>query len=298
MFIVLMREAVSNTEMTALLGRRNLSLNVAVIFSTLILGLWLTIAPFPHNYTAMFVVAFVFALVSMWHVSRTRSIFVAPPAEPKEDQPKISPWREATFREVLYIAFITHVAIFAIAPVVTVYLFDYMGADEQFMAFFVMAELVMAAIVSMLVTPLAKKFGNRAIIAPAMVATAASSAVIALAPNLTMTLFGAVIMGLSWTVASVGVFGYFSEKASTTHSTAYSRAYNQTIFSAMFVGPLIGSNIISDQISIVTVLMLGAGLRLFAGVFIHFRLHRVFAVVPQLWHGLHRPVRVRSTKIA
>lgn len=293
MFVVMMRESVPTSQMTALLGRRNLSMNIAVIFSTLILGLWLTKAPYPHNYTAMFVVAFVFAMVSLWHLSRTRSIFVAPPVE-TTNQPKISPWHDRQFREVLLIAFLTHVVVFATPPIVTVYLFDYMGADEQFMAIFVMAELLAAAVVSMFVTSFAQKYGNRGIIAPAMLISGLSIAVIALAPSLEFTLIGAVLVGLSWTVASVGVFGYFSDKASTTHSTAYSRCYNQTIFFAMFVGPLVGTNLVSEHISIVAVLLIGASLRMVVGAFIHFQPHHMLASIRHLRFGWHRPVRARS----
>src|SRR5688500_16945841 len=66
-FLVAMRYSIDPKHMTSLTSTRNLVLNLSVAASALMFGLWLEKAPFPFNYQAMFVVAFLFALMSEVH---------------------------------------------------------------------------------------------------------------------------------------------------------------------------------------------------------------------------------------
>jgi MFS family permease len=101
-----------------------------------------------------------------------------------------------------------------------------------------------------------------------MLGTALSAFIIAAAPVLWVTLFAAAAGGAAWTMATVGLFAYFSEATPAEHKAAYTTAYNQATFIAMFIGPFIGKlvNGFVPGESLVIVLLFGALLRMLAGI--------------------------------
>ncbi len=274
-FTVVLRESVQPNQMTRLLSRRQLALNVAVAIGALAFGFWLEKAPFPLNYQVMFVLAFVFALASLWHCTRLQ---VDEPAEqpvltnavPKQT---VSPWRSRGFLRVGFVAGVIHFAFFVIIPVTPLYLVNQLGANEGYMALFGMVELMSGALASMIAPRVQQKIGTRAMIALAMVGTAISALIIALSPNLYVTLLSAVFSGGCWTAAAgVGLFTFFVDNTPAEEMTTYSIAYNQVLGLAVFLGPMLGSQLASAGVNLILVIGLGAVLRLIAGPLIEYSL--------------------------
>lgn len=267
MFLAMLREAVSTERMTQLISKRHLALNAALGVSTFAMGFWLTSVVFPLNYQLMFIMAFALTMISQWHVSRTRSVFVET-LPPRHERSGARPWHDKRFQQVMIVGFITHIAFFAVFPLIPVYLVENMGADEQFMAFFILGELVGGGIVASILPSLTRKTGHRPLIAPAMLGTAFSTLIIAMAPHLWITLIAAVLNGAAWTTVGITLFGFFTETTPHDQITPYTLVYNQVIFSATFVGSLLGTNL-TNNLSLVSILVGGSVLRLLAALFTH-----------------------------
>lgn len=262
-FLVMMREAVNDKLMPPLLSRRSLALNATVGISGLALGVWLEKAPFPFNYQAMFVLAFLMALVSLWHVTQIRLLPL--PAPNVTAVPAVSPWRSPDFLRVGFICAITHIAFFSVLPLLPLHLVNNLDASEGFMALFALAELAAGAVVAAFTNRAARWIGNRSLIALAMVGTSVGTLIVALAPSLNITLLAAALTGGSWTAAGIALFAFFSENTPLERRSHYTTAYTQIIFLAMFVGPMIGSGLYNRGVNLVVIILTGAALRLLAG---------------------------------
>jgi len=264
-FMVAMREAVSEKMLTPLVSRRQLAVNMTLGFGTLAFGFWLEKAPFPFNYQAMFIIGFAFAVVSWWHTMQVK-------LQPSEDTiAEIAKsgkriWHTPGFMTVVFITTATHIAYFSIAPIITLRLVNELGASEQFMAYFGLAELAAAALTALFTSRLVSRIGNRALITSSMLGTGLSALVLALAPSLPLTLLAAVLSGASWAAANVALFGFFAEKTPMRGSPRYTTVYIQIVYVGMFIGPLIGSSLADMGMKLVTVLLCGALLRLLVGL--------------------------------
>ncbi len=263
-FLVMMRQAVDSERMTSLLGRRSLALNVTVGLSGLAFGLWLEQAPFPVNYQAMFILAFGLALVSQRHLAK---IEVKPLAVPRPvAQPASNPWRAPKFQQVALVAAVTHIAFFAIFPLTPLHLVKNLGASEGFMALFAFAELTAGALISTFAPRIIHRLGYQRMVAFSMFGTGIAAALVAVAPNLYLTLLSAAISGASWTLAGMGVFGFFTENSPADELGSYTTAYHQAIFAVMFIGPLMGSGLANAGVNLPVVLLVGAAARIVAGL--------------------------------
>jgi MFS family permease len=276
-FFVIMRGAVKPEQMTRLLSYRQLAVNLTVAAGALVFGVWLEQAPFPLNYQIMFMVAFAFSLISLYHCVSIRVPDVV--REPKSAAPAQalvmrapSPWRTPNFQKVAFIAATIHIAYVLITPVLPLYLVKQMGADEGYMALYGMIELAAGAVAAIIAPRVASRLGNRPLIALGIAGTSLGAVIIALAPNLYVALVAAVFSGCWTAAAGVSLMALFVENAPEGDMTPYSTAYNQVIGLAMFTGPMIGSLLASSGISLIAIILLGAALRLCAAPLVDFSL--------------------------
>lgn len=274
-FVVMMREAVPPQWMTPLLSLRSLALNLGLAGAALAFGAWLEWAPFPLNYQLMFVVAFLFGLLS-WRETLLIRLPAAQSARadatPKQPVHVGSPWRIRSFYPVITAIVTTHVAYSAINALIPLHLVENLHASEGFIAIFGLIELLAAAAISLITAQISGQIGVRAMIALGMVLLAASGAIIAFSPVLWPTLIGAALSGAGWTMAAVvGLFAYFNERTTPEEMERLSGPYHQVIGIALFIGPLIGSALISAGLSLVTVLLLGSLVRLLSAPLIDTR---------------------------
>ncbi|NWG17786.1 MAG: MFS transporter [Chloroflexi bacterium] len=263
-FLVMIREAVNEKRVTPLLGQRSLILNATVGLSGLALGVWLEKAPFPFNYQAMFVLAFLLTMVSMWHVTQVRLLPL--PAPIMTADPAANPWRSPDFLRVGFVCGIAHIAFFSVLPLLPLHLVNNLDAGEGFMALFGLAELAAGAVMAAFTIRLAQWIGNRQVIALALIGTSLGALIVALAPSLHITLLAAALTGGSWTAAGIALFAFFSESTPLEQRSRYTTAYTQIIFMGTFVGPMIGSGLYNLGINLVVIILAGAALRLLAAL--------------------------------
>jgi len=263
-FMVMMRQAVDNERMNSLLSRRSLALNVTVGLSGLAFGLWLEQAPFPVNYQAMFILAFGLALVSQRHLTKINVKSVAMPRPVA--QSASNPWHSPKFQQVALVAAVTHIAFFTVFPLIPLHLVKNLGASEGFMALFALAELSAGALISTFALRIIQRLGYRRMVAFSMFGTGIAAVLVAIAPNLYLTLLSAAISGASWTLAGMGVFGFFAENSPVDELGSYTTAYHQAIFAVMFIGPLLGSGLANAGVNLPVVLLVGATVRIVAGL--------------------------------
>lgn len=265
-FLGLLKETTPAARMTPLLGRRTLGVNVALGAGALAFGLLLEGMAYPWNYVAMFGFAFVAAMASQWHLTHLRPLPEVDPVPVAAKAVPANPMREARFRALIVVSVVSYVAFFSVAPVMALRLVQELGAGEGFMAMFSVVELTAAAVVAAFITRIVARIGNRAMVGVAMLVTVGGALVAGVAPTLTVALLAAAFTGAGWSTAEIGLVGYFTENIPTQDAARYSRAYSQAVWLAIFVAPFLGSSLAELGVPLGVVLVLGAVLRLVAGV--------------------------------
>jgi MFS family permease len=261
-FTVMFREAVTPEKMNLLLSRRGIWFNAGLAVGALVLGFWLERAPFPFGYQVMFAAAFLFAMISQWHCSRVRILSHTPAPPPSRES---NPWISPNFRRVAVVTAVIHIAYCSITSVIPLFLVQEMGAAEGFIALHGLVELGAGALIGTQTPRIVARIGNRGMIAVSMLFLMIAAVTTAFAPNLYFTLIGAALTGAAWTAAAViGLFAFYSENTPPQYMTSYSAAYHQVIGVSAFIGPMIGSVLADHGIDLVTVLLVGAVLRLIA----------------------------------
>lgn len=264
-FLVLMRSALPDEKITALVSRRVTLFNIGVAISTLALGVWLERAPFPLNYQVMFLVAYAMSLLSLYFVRRVHVIDTVPaPVVQQPAEALASPG----FRRVVWVTIVTHVAFFAVVPIIPLRVVDELGANEGFMSIFALAELSAAALMALQTNRLVRRFGSQPVIAVGMVGTALAALLLGMSSSLELALAASALSGATWTATAISVFGYFTENTRQANVARFTRIFNQVVMFSVFVGPLMGSQLANIAFSLTTVLLLGAGLRLLAGLWV------------------------------
>lgn len=272
-FVMMMRETVTQAQITPLMNRRFFAMNMMVMLGALVFGVLLEWLPYPLNYQVMFAAAFIFSIISEWHITRLQSLDMPSPSPKFKEKRRRSRdlLRVPHFQSVIFVTLLAYASFYSVFAIVPLHLEQALGATEGFMAIFSIAELLAGALITLVMPRWVRQYGNRTVVAFGLVGTGLAAAIIALAPALWVTVIAAALIGAAWTVVSIGVFGFFIEHTETDDIQA-TTLFHQIMFSAMFIGPLIGSALVNVGLAVSTVLLLGAALRLFAAVLAHFGL--------------------------
>jgi MFS family permease len=207
-------------------------------------------------------------MISTWHVLKVRIITPAPAPQPH--RPTLNFWRAPGFASAIFVLLATHITFFSVYAITPAHLVNNLHADEAFMTIFALVELVVGAVIAARTHYIVERIGYANLIALSMVGTGISAFIFALAPSLPLTLLGSAITGAAWTAVGIGVFGYFIDHTPSEEMTRYSVAYMQLVGLGTFIGPLIGNWLINNGLEIMTVLLVGAILRLLSGIFIQY----------------------------
>lgn len=274
-FAVMMRETIYERDLPPLLTQRNRVMNVCITLGAVAFGFMLEHVAFPLNYQIMFVVAFVASMVSQWHLSKIRLLEANDVIQPQKEAPLKRSFRDlmrdTRFQSVVLVSFVSYVTFHLIFSLVPLQLKDGLNATESFMGIYGAVEVVAGFTVTFGLNTLIKRLGNRGVVAWSLGFNALAAVVLALAPNLWVTLISAALTGASWSAIGVCVFGFFAERTAPNDMSA-SVVYHQIVFAAIFIAPLIGSSLVSLGMSLVSVLLLGAGARLLGAFVTHYGL--------------------------
>lgn len=266
LFFVFMRESVESEEWVILTSRRSLAMNGTIAVGALAAGLWLENVAFPLNYQIMFFLAFGATMASMWHITRVHPQMTTPATSVSIFDRSL--WQSHGLRLMAIMVLLTHATFFMIVPLVPLYLVENLGATEAFIAFFGTAELFGAMVISSQATRFVRRWGNKHIVVAGMLGTGCAAAVIALTPALWLTIPAASLLGGSWAIVAIGILGVMVESTPADQATPSTMIFTQSVGLAMFVGPMVGNFLLTSGLDLITVLLLGAGLRIIAGVLI------------------------------
>lgn len=273
-FVVMMRETVSHEQLPSLLAKRQFALNIMLLLGVMGFGFLLEVLPFPLNYQVMFVLAFLFALASQWHLSRLNPI--VPPNKPKNrekvDLKKLL--SDEGFQSVAYTTLLSFVGFFSIFAIIPLFLERQLGADEGYIALYGISELLAGAGITLLLEPILKRLGSRTTISLSMCVTGIAALIIALAPTLEIALIGAALTGIGWNANNVATLRFFTERTSANDMGA-AIAYHEIIFLAMFLGPMFGGLLAGFGLPLASVVLIGAVMRVSAGLLAQYGL-RIF----------------------
>ncbi len=266
-FIVMMREAVKKENLTRLMARRKLWMSIAIGLGTLLAGFVLEILPFPQNYQVVFLLGFGTSLISLWHLTRIKVESREPPPGVPLAKLAVQQVSNPDTRSVINVTLIAFISFYFIVGVIPVHLKS-LGASEGFIAIFGVVELLGAALSTVMAIRLTKFFGNRRLVAASVIATTVAAIIFGLAANVWVTLIAAAFTGAAWTLADIAMFGYFAERTNPENMGA-TMVYNEMMYVGIFIGPLLGNGLLELGMSTVSVLLIGAGLRLVGGILIH-----------------------------
>ncbi|MBC8098853.1 MAG: MFS transporter [Armatimonadetes bacterium] len=281
LFVVLMREGISDERLPQLWSRRLVALNFGLIISSLVFGYMLKVSPLHEGYALMFLVAFVLVMVSQVHVMRVKVLRPMPVPSAKPFPELMRVWRSPNLLVVGVVVLAVHLTVFSVAPMINKHLISGLGATEEFIAWFGVAELVAAVLCATFADKLMLRLGARTLIAVSMLGTALAALLVALAPSLPFTLLSAFVQGISWTACSVAMFGFFLQRTSNHQMQDATMMFNVVVGLGIFIGSLIGGVLADAGMSLVTVLLVGAGLR-FAAAWLITETRRAPAYVEQL----------------
>lgn len=269
MFVASIQESVPQDRMTSLFSRRSLLFNVTLAISALSFGVWLEQVAFPLNYQVMFIAAFIFALMSMWHCLQVQPIAGLSQSPPTVRAPESSPWRSRDFRGLVFIAVSCFVAYTAVIALVDARLVEGMGATESYIAAYSLIELGTGAVAAYFAPRLFARFGYRAVIGGSIALTTLPLLLLSFSSSLGLGLLAACFSGTAWTlVALIGINGLYTQVVPVEHATRFGIVFQQVSGLALFCGPFIGTLLAGSQLELTSILLIGAGLRLAAGVVI------------------------------
>lgn len=281
LFLLHMREAVGDQRVNVLTSRRFAAMNIGLCVTALAFGWMLTVLPFPVNYQIMFGVAFLFSMVSQWHVMKTKPLYPVSMAAvmPTEAAPASTTriWRLPGWGMVIFASLATHLAFLSVNAIIPLVLVSTMKADEAFMGVFGLIELVGGILAGLTGEWFLRHMSPRRLTGLAVGMTAVTPLVIAIAPSLNFALGGAILNGMGWTLVAIGLFAILVERTPSHLMPRATTLYQQMLAVGTFVGPLIGSTLAGWDVDLLTVLLVGAGLRLAGGLLIGVK-RRDFAV--------------------
>ncbi len=113
---------------------------------------------------------------------------------------------------------------------------------------------------------LIRRFGIGRLITITTFATVMHPFILGLTTNYALYIIGVVIWGTGWFTVNVLLFNRLVEIVPNDDFSHYAAAYQLLINVAAFTGPLVGTFLIENGISLVTTLLIIAGLRCFASI--------------------------------
>lgn len=282
LFLLHMREAVGDHRVNVLTSRRFAAMNIGLCVTAVGFGWMLTVLPFPVNYQIMFGVAFLFSMMSQWHVMKTKPLYpvsmsavIPTETTPAHQQSRI--WRLPGWGMVIFASLATHLTFLSVNAIIPMVLVGTMKADEAFMGVFGLIELVGGILAGLTGEWFLRHMSPRRLTGLAVGMTSVTPLVIAIAPSLNFALGGAILNGMGWTLVAIGLFAILVERTPSHLMPRATTLYQQMLAVGTFIGPLIGSTLAGWDVDLLVVLLIGAGLRLAGGLLIGVK-RRDFAI--------------------
>ncbi|HLY28542.1 MAG TPA: MFS transporter [Aggregatilineales bacterium] len=261
-FLGMMRYALTESGLARVVARRSILMNITVLIWALAFGQFFEHSAFPGNYQVGFVIAFGASVFSLWNVLRVKtpdsvvaSVLDTPHPQPLSPQggqghKSLNVWKNAAFVRFSVIVVAVNLSVFMAAPLVQLHLVRGLGADDGWISFFGMFEMVAGAIPMLRIDWLTRRFGNARLTVIAAFFTALHTLILALTPILAPYLLAVLLYGAGWWVVNVVLYNWLVDIVPHEHFAPYAAAFQILINASLFVGPLIGTLLIENWMSI------------------------------------------------
>jgi MFS family permease len=280
-------------------GLRNSLLALTTVVTTLVCGEILVRVKFVPAYQVVFLIGFIGAVMSTYHLwyLRTKSHRDDPaplavdPIDPDAEVQLVStsvetlrptsapgffrrmwqslPFRadliRGTFGKILGLLFFFHLAQYLAIPLFSIYTVDVLHFSDQVISFGTAMFNVSLFFGSSQLARLTYRIGNRKLLGYGIVVLSAFPALIALSRYPSIYIFSNLLSGLGWAMFSGAIFNYLLEMAPEHDRPAHMAWYNLAFNGAMLIGSLCGP-LIAGWTSIVVALFAFAVLRLLSGL--------------------------------
>ena len=234
-----------------------------------LMGSFLEWAPFPSNYQVIYLVAFIGAAVSLWHV---HVIKVSPAVEVARRHPPLG-FAEARrilqdspeFTALVLGTFVYQLAISIVSPLFSIYFVEYLGASESWIGW----RLTLASLMSILAYRIwpaqIDKRGDVKMLILASPLMALFPLLTGLTRSLTPNLFIVLLPRLFGSCVMLARYNILLRVTPADRRPTYIAIYAILANVAAFVAPLVGVALV-DVMGITRVFFVSAGLRLTAAL--------------------------------
>jgi predicted MFS family arabinose efflux permease len=241
-----------------------------------LMGSFLDWAAFPFNYQVIFLVAFIGALISTWHVNRIR-LRQAPLTTKKAHAPSLQEIRDIVqgsreFSVILLGTFVYQCAISLSAPLFTIYFIETLGASDSWIGWRTTLASVASIAAYRFWPRQVERRGEAVIIALTTPMMALYPLLMGLSRSLTVTFLIVVIPNLFGAAVLLSRYNILLRASPADRRPTFIAVYAILVNVAAFIAPLVGVGL-AERIGMPAVFFMSAALRLVAGA-IYSRLAR------------------------
>ena len=249
---------------------RSTMTNIITLTVVPLFGLWLDWAPFPLNYQIVFLLAFVGAMVSTWHVNK-----IAVPQGSRNPSKKVPAltWKEIKrilngskeFSSLVIGTFVYQWAISIASPLFIIYFVDNLGASDSWIGYRMTLASLMSIIAYRIWPRYIERYGERTI----LTLTAPLMGLFPLLTGLTNVfwpnMFIVMIPRFFGSAVMISRYGLLLRVCPSDRRPTYIAIYAIAVNIAAFIAPLVGVQL-SEMIGIPGVFFIAAFLRVVAGL--------------------------------
>jgi MFS family permease len=253
------------------IGGRNAIVAVVTLVVTVTCGQILTYLPFPVNYQVVFMIGFVGAIMTSYHIWKVKPFHVAPPPPPAPLAP--GPQRRGlhlgaqglNYMKVLGLLFLFNLVNNMLAPVVPNLLVNQLALSDATISFGTGLANILVFSVSLFIASFTRRAGNRRSTALGAMLLAFHAVALALAGNAALYLLSAAIGGIAAGVLNTAQYNYNLENVPEREPSSW-LAWNLLLGNAAVLLGALGGPAVAHWTGTMPALLLFGGLRLVVGV--------------------------------
>ena len=277
-FSALFAESVPNEWRAHVAGTRNMVLSITFMFTSLVSGYLLNHIAFPANYQIIFLIGFVGAGLSSYHLYFIKPTFTAPPEAGAIDHPatraktnwltsiRADVWA-TPFRATLLVMLAFHIAQYLALPVFPLFFVHKLNLTDQNLGIGTALFYLTVLLGSIQLNQLVRRFGHKNVTAWGVIGMALYPGLLAISSQDWHYYGVSVLGGLAWALVGGASANYVIENCPENDRPAHLAWYNIILNASVLIGSLLGPAI-ADTIGLPMALLFFGLLRIIAGIVI------------------------------
>lgn len=264
-------------------GLRNAALALTTVVISLVCGQLLTRVVFPLNYQIVFLLGFIGAAISSYHLWRIwknldanpitqKPVLKAPRMNLQQIIHSLLPDFKIIYESggkhffvVILCLFGFHITQYLVIPLLPIYMVNNLKLDDNWISIGNGIFYALVFIISTQLGPLSARFNNKKIVGIGLALMGLYPGIMALNESLTLYIVASIIGGLAWGLAGGVIYNYLLENIPEGNRPPFLALYNFALYAAILLGSL-GGPVISGWIGVTTALLLFGVSRILAGL--------------------------------